>query len=433
MNFPFKKTIRIGLLTLASAGTAWAQGSSPLRSPAGTTDEYRLTLTGEQPGDGIRLSDSAVLNVGVTAEAGYDTNVFYTKESRIESAILHVIPSFNLNNRARTGQSPPAFTYQLGASLLYREYLSDNTDVKAQRGFSPTAIIALEANGAKVDFSLSDTFARLEEPSYGVSAEPLRHNHNLAQIALRFSPGGGRLQDTVGYRNSLDIFDQLSYGDNMAHEVWNDLSLKWLPKTAFYLRVMGGFTHFFNDSPSMPRSDAWTVGGQVGLRGLITAKLSADIGVGYGTALFENDTQVTGAASFAGRVGLWYLPTKFTSLGLGYEHGFRISPLIGDYYDLDTAFIAFNQGLGSRLVFGIEGRYEYRVYRNFRFLMMPFDRRDHIVFGGAKLDFFIQKWFYAGIGYSVSFDESNLDMAQANVVGVDYTKHLILGRVGITY
>ena len=441
MNCPnrAKTTIQAGLFLVvaASGGRAWAQDTSaesvraPVHAPA--AGEYAPVLGQPQMGDGIRLSDSAVLNVGVSAEAGYDTNVFYTKETPTPSAILLVTPFFNINNRSRSGTVPSQFTYQFGASLQYREYLDENPNVKAQRGFNPTATLGLASNGPKLGFAFTDTFSRIEEPSYGVSTETIKHNHNLGQIQLRMSPGGGRLADSIGYRNMLDMFDDLKYANNMQHELWNELGYKWLPKTSVYLRLSGNYTHFLQEDMANPRNNSFGLGAVLGLRGLVTAKLSLDASLGYGTAFFENDTQVSGLAQLSGRLGFLYRPTPFTDLGLAYEHGFRVSPLIGDYYDLNTAILTIDQAVGNRLVLGVEGRYEHRIYRGFSFAMSSVDRRDHIIIGGARLDYYIQKWFYAGIGYTITFNESNFDAVMANAVGVDYAKHQILGRIGVTY
>jgi opacity protein-like surface antigen len=427
MNFSYKISIQGGLLLLALSGQAFAQDS---------VTPYSLTLGREQYGDGIRLSESALLHVGVGAEAGYDTNVFYTGETPVDSAVLNVTPFFSIGNGLRRGTEVASrLVYQFGASLTYREYLNEDPNVKAQRGFSPSVTLGLSASGAKVGFNFNDTFARIEEPSYGVSSETIKRNHNLAQIQLRFSPGGGRIQDSIGYRNLLDAFDDLQYANNMGHEVWNDLSWKWLPKTAFYLRLLGGYTHYLTEDPAFPRNNSLSVGGNLGLRGLVTPKLTVDVSAGYATAFYENDTQVSGLANFAAALTLGYRLTPFTGISLGYARGFKNSPLIGDYYDLDTVSLIIDQAIGGKLVIGLEGRYEYRRYKNYFVMMMPFDRRDHIIIGGAKMDYFIQKWFYAGIGYALTFNESNNDvlLGGAPLLGVDYTKHQILGRMGITY
>jgi hypothetical protein len=61
------------------------------------------------------------------------------------------------------------------------------------------------------------------------------------------------------------------------------------------------------------------------------------------------------------------------------------------------------------------------------------ERDDHVVVGGAQIDVFLTQWFYAGVMYTVASNQSGDTPATADVVGVDYLKQQILGRVGVTY
>jgi hypothetical protein len=60
----------------------------------------------------------------------------------------------------------------------------------------------------------------------------------------------------------------------------------------------------------------------------------------------------------------------------------------------------------------------------------PVERKDNLLSAGALLDYYIQQWFYAGVSYNLALNNSNLDAAQG---GIDYTKQIILGRVGFVY
>jgi hypothetical protein len=385
------------------------------------------------PGDGVRLSESALLHLGVAAEAGYDTNVFYDNTARTQSAVLTVTPFFDISNSLRQGESGgQSFVYHLGASLAYRQYLNNDPNVKAQTAFTPTVNAGIAANGAKVNFALNDTFTRIEEAPYGPSQNIIKRDHNTGVLQVGISPGGGRITTLIRYANHLDYFEniELRYGNNMAHLGTIDTSWKWLPKTALFLRLSGGYIHYL--TPDATRSASVPVGAGLGIRGLITPKLSASIDLGYGTAFYlDKGTHVSGVGNVNAALALAYRLGYATSLGLGYSHGFRNSPIIGDYYNVDGVFLGVSQGIGARLVFTADGRYEWRRYQGVTRFMAPFERRDHVAGGQAKLDFFIQKWLYAGIGYNLTFNESNESAATAR--GVDYVKHQVLGRVGVTY
>jgi hypothetical protein len=101
-----------------------------------------------------------------------------------------------------------------------------------------------------------------------------------------------------------------------------------------------------------------------------------------------------------------------------------------------------SQSIGGRLVMSLDGRWEFRRYQNVPLGgMASGTRKDHLAVGQAKVDFYIQKWLYAGIGYVVSWNSSDLDTTLAatggamgtTVQGIDYLKHQILARLGVTY
>jgi hypothetical protein len=415
------------------------------------------------PGDGIRLSESALLHLGITAEAGYDTNVFYASDKTpsnqvAQSAVLVVSPFFDISNATRHGGVTQAFTYHLGASLAYRQYVDDDPNVKAQSHFSPSASAGIAVTGAKTSFSLSDAFTRLQEAPYGVLAngmqldgpETIKRDHNTASAQVGLSPGGGRITTTLRYTNRLELFEKesetdLSWGDNMGHEGMLDVAWKWLPKTALFLRANAGYIHFFNtdNDPAHRRTDSFPVSGGLGIRGLITPKLSSSIDLGYGTAFYpDKSLTVSGGSSVQGTVSLAYRLGFATALSLGYAHGFRNSALVGDYYDLDGVQIGASQSLGGRLVASLDGRWEYRRYQNVPLGTGFRTRKDHLAMGQAKIDFYIQRWLYAGVGYTVTWNSSDLDNVinqgmpagmPATIQGIDYLKHQILGRLGVTY
>jgi hypothetical protein len=94
---------------------------------------------------GFRVGENTYLRLGVAAEAGYDTNVFYSDQNKVDSATLRVTPSIELTNANRDGTTP-TMHYSLAASLLYREYLKDDPTVREQRAFNPVVSGSLGYN-----------------------------------------------------------------------------------------------------------------------------------------------------------------------------------------------------------------------------------------------------------------------------------------------
>lgn len=401
-------------------------------------------MVGTPQGDiGVKLSENSVLHVGVAAEAGYDTNVFYndnlendptTAGTPNSSAMMRVIPSFMVTNNGRDGKPRSAFVYTLGANLVYREYLNENQNVRSQRAFVPSAVATLALTGEKTRLSLGDMFTRSEEAPYRPGDKPLVRDTNQATATVGISPGGGRITTTLRYNNQFDYFETELYraASNMTHDGMFDVGWKWLPKTALFMQAGGAYVHYLEPmamgSAITGRGDSTHVRATLGLRGLVTPKTTINVSAGYATAFYENKQNPSGVSNILAQLDVGYLPTLLSRLNLQLMHGFRNSPVIGDYYDVDAAELRFSHSLG-RLVAGLGSAFEYRRYHNYVDpLGNPIDRKDAILTGSAGLDFFIQKWFFAGASYSVSLNRPSGDPA-----AVTYTKQQILARLGIAY
>jgi hypothetical protein len=388
-------------------------------------------MTGGPQGEiGVKVGETNVLHVGVAAEAGYDSNVFYNDDAAHSSAILRITPSIMMTNSGRDGKPHSAAIYTLGANLTYREYLNANEQIRSQRAFIPTFVGTLAINGEKTRFQLGDTFIRGEEAPYIEGGETIKRDTNQASATVGFSPGGGRITLSLRYTNVLDYFESAyTYASNMTHDGMIDLAWKWLPKTALFIQGGAARIHYLNPSdapsPALARDDSTQVRGTAGLRGLITPKTTLGISLGYATAFYPaGSPDPSGVSNFSAQLDVGYLPTLLSRLGLTLAHGFRNSPVIGDYYQVETAALAYNQALGQ-LVAGAQGSFEYRQYQNF-----VDARKDTLFNAGISLDYYIQRWFYAGASYGVQLARQQDDSANT---GVPYTKQLVFARLGIAY
>jgi hypothetical protein len=422
----------VGVSLLLLHATALAQGS------AGD-----LQMGSGQPAGGvggIRVGEGLFLRAGIAAEAGYDTNVFYNDQTRTESAILNVTPSLELTNANRDNSRPPLF-FSLGLTLAYREYLTDDSEIKEQRAFNPTIGGTLAYGAGGITASLSDQFTRIEEAPYQAGLDPIIRDNNIGTLQLGVAPGGGRIQTILRYVNTLDLFetDALNYGNRMGHDLSLDGSWKWLPKTALFLQLGAGYVQYLEGATAeaVGKRNSIPYRALVGLRGLVTPKLITAISVGYADAIYDDDVvNPSGMSNLAVGVGLTYTPIVFTSLGLAYAHEFRDSPIVGNLYDLDTVSARVMQQLGDFVLTGFS-RWEYRRYKGFQGPISQataVSRSDHIFQTGVQLDYFIQRWFYAGVGYAHLINRSSISNdAQAELPGLDFTKHLIVARLGIKY
>jgi hypothetical protein len=385
---------------------------------------------------GVMIGEGVYLRLAVAAEAGYDTNVFYNDQARTDSATFMVTPSVEISNATRDGSELPV-SFSLGVSMVYREYINDDSQVRAQRALNPTFGGVVAYNSGSQVLSLSDQYTRLEDPPYEKGGEPLTRNYNMAAFTAGLSPGGGRLPLLFRYTNTLDLFEgnQFNFGNRMSHDALLDLSWKWLPKTSVYLAGGIGYTQYLSDeADTAGKSNSLPYRVSTGLRGLVTPKLTVMVGVGFADAIYDNKAiNPTGASNLGVMAVSTYTASEWTSLGAGYAHEFRDSPVLGSYYDLDSFDLGVAQRVGP-VSLTLAGRYEYRRYKGFQF-GQPIGRKDNIYQVRLSADYLFQKWFYTGFSYSTLISRSSDAAASAMMAAgaLDYSKHLILGRVGVTY
>ena len=161
-----------------------------------------------------------------------------------------------------------------------------------------------------------------------------------------------------------------------------------------------------------------------GLRGLLTQKLALRLAAGYGYGFYASGAANTSGFGDVILVGeLNYIMSMTTAAGLGYTHEFQNSPLVGDFYNVDAVYGALRELVAGRVAVSASGRFEYRNYYGTEAGVKG--RTDKLVSASLTADDMIQRVFYLGVGYTLSFASTN------NLTGVDYTKHVIVGRLGV--
>ncbi len=316
------------------------------------------------------------------------------------------------------------------AGLTYRRYQSESAAVQQySNAWMPSAGLALSMASGQLGFGLADTFVRLEDPPYNAGQPPITRYNNQASAELRWAPGGGRLTGTLRYMNMLDVIQgDFSYATSMTNAVMLDASWKWLPKTAIFVNVTQGFVTYLEE-PTL-KTSSYPLRVTAGLRGLLTEKTSVLLALGYTNAFYSSGASTSGiwGSTFAD-LSFTVRPTMLSRVVLGYRHGFENS-VISNFYYSETAYASYVQQIASRLALDLSGRY---VYKNYQGLFDPqtLERTDNFFQVGATLDYFVRNWIYAGIGYALLVNRS--DVVSTVPVDVDYTKQQVFVRVGLTY
>lgn len=414
--------VSVGALAQSPSTTMVGYGGLPTRAGKGGE-------TGLQAGDGL-------VHVGAGAEAGYDSNVYYSSATNgtVGAGILRVTSFLEYTNATRTGEVPSGLFFDLGAALLYREYLSDQVDSKNRRAFMPSVGGSLEFSGNQaLALTLSDSFARTEDPPY-ISGTPLIRNANSAFVQLRITPGGGRLQGVVRYLNGLDLFDSstnYTFADSMSHEAMLDLSWKWLPKTALFVDIRQGFVSYLHSNSG--KVSSFPLHATIGIRGLITEKTSIGLSLGYSNGFYSGVSTVGFAGSTYVAADINYHPLIATILTLGYRHDFQNS-IISNFYYLDGVYAGLQQQVLGRIAMALSGRWEHRNMQGL--IGVPAggqsSRVDDFFQAGATIDVTLRGGMYIGAGYSLLANKSDQPIV-AMQPSPEYLKHQVFGRLGFTY
>ena len=408
----------------AASPVAWAQMQLTSSAPASLETMSAgagRSLTTRGIASGLKLGDEAILHAGVFADIGYDTNVFYGSNSQEGSGVLHVMPRLEITNAERDGSIPSGTYYDLVGSVDFVRYLSSNSDVANQSAINPSLGGSAEfSSGQALSFSLSETFSRYQQAPYVAGGPPIIRDDNMASASLRFAPGGGRLRVMLRYTNLIDKYEgTYDTGSNMGNEGVLDIGWRWLPRTTIYAQVAQGAITYFNSGTSS--SASFPLRTLLGLRGLLTEKLSVNIAAGYNNAFYSSGGSPTGFGNVGILAEVNYTISTLTRAGLGYHHDFVNSPFLGGYYNMDAIYGTFQQMVASRVVTYLFGRYENRRFGN--------GRIDNNVMGGVALDYMAGKFLLAGASYSLTLNRTTTGGPDQ----LDYTKHILLFRLGVMY
>ncbi|HEY7270400.1 MAG TPA: hypothetical protein VH951_11280, partial [Dehalococcoidia bacterium] len=356
---------RLALWT-AFAATVIARGASAQEVTIGYQG-LPYKMSGES-NTGVQVAEGVLLHLGAGAEAGYDSNVFYSNTAEVSSPIVRTSLFGEMTNATRTGAAT-RMTFDLRAGVTYRRYQSDDVvssngqDVK--NAWMPTAGLALSAGGGQFGFGIADTFARIEDPPYNPSALLITRYNNQASAEGRWAPGGGRLTATLRYMNMLDIFQgDYTYASANYNYFMLDAAWKWLPKTAVFVNVQQGYVFYLNDAEAQlnNKHSSFPLTATAGLRGLLTEKTSAILQLGYMNG-FYSGPQSTGGflGSTYAELSFSVRPTMLSRIVAGYRHDFTNAVIAGFSYN-EAVYASYVQQIAGRLALDLSGRY---VHRNF--------------------------------------------------------------------
>jgi hypothetical protein len=395
------------------------------------------SLTTRGLASGLKLGEGTILHAGIFGDIGYDSNVFYGSSndgSEQPSPVLHITPRLELTNSERDGTQPSGTYYDLVGSVDIRRYLKTgdtqtDRDIKDQNAVNPTIAGTVEfSSDQTLSFSLTDNFSRYQQAPYTEGTDPITRDDNMASATLRFAPGGGRFRAMLRYSNLIDKYEgAFNLGSNVGNEGVLDVGWRWLPRTSLYLQAAQGAITYFSAAHSGFAS--FPLRTLLGVRGLLTDKLSVNLAAGYSNAFYSGTSSPSGFGNVGIIAEVNYALSLLSRAGLGYHHDFVNSPFVGAYYNMDAFYGSYQQIVASRLVTYLYGRFENRRFGPDH---IGVSRADNNVTAGAAIDYMIGNFALLGASYSLNLNRT-ISGADGETGRLDYTKHTVLFRLGFLY
>jgi hypothetical protein len=399
-------------------------------------------------GPGIKLGEALVLHPGITVGLGYDTNMFYATgnppdanglggDPTVGAFYLGVRPGldFATPSLQRGGNTPHTVDFRLHAGVPMRFLLSSDPALYNHYtiGVDAGVFLALFPFGHWT-FDLFDNFVRTSEPPYSQSlalfAQDQAGNINIDQnqfgLRLHWRPGGERFETTLQYILGLFYYESTFFRTktDLTNDVQLRFSWKFFPKTALYLNLSETTnTYIFAcqgtaSTPCNQPPPAYPFRAVLGVIGLITAKLSVDVNIGYANSFTQSNANYPGSNSYnmvIGQAQLTWKPTLLTMLNLGYRHDFA-QALIGTYYDLDTAYFGLQQQFW-RFVAAARVGWERRNFNgNLQTDGLGDGRIDNLLIFHAELNFNIKDYLILTLGDDLSKNWSNCNVLAASAI-----------------
>jgi hypothetical protein len=399
-------------------------------------------------GPGIKLGEGMVFHPGIALEGRYDSNPLYVENSPPQAGYLHLIGHLDLATlppqRRTDGQgrvAPQKVDFRLKTALGYREYLSSNDRVTSQRALDVDAgfLLALFPQGV-FSFELVDDFARTVSARYtllpNIDNPTLGRDTNRATARFKLTPGGGRISFALAYSLAFDIFEdpQLAGANKIWHEIALNAKWKLLPKTALTLDVIEQiYTYYDRTGGVFGTLGEWQNVGSyplriyLGLVGLITARLSTVLKLGYGNGFYSD------SASYNMMVAMFelgYQFSPFAKVRVGFEHGFQDS-FIGNYFTDENAYVGYDHLIAQRFLLHLRVDYRYRQYEGLPPGVTAL--RQNLVTASLGLDYQIRDWVYVGLGYDFDVQDRTSGPTAQQLYAPDFLKHQVYGKVGFSY
>lgn len=413
-------------------------GPEAARAQVSSPSPYSASVYNEGPG--LRLGSSPlILNAGLAAEIGYDSNVFYLPSDEVGSTLMRLRAHLDLSTLTSKpiegdhSTADPKLDFRFSAQAEYREYFSVDPAVRAQRSVNLLggADVGILPRGP-FTLRIVDTFIRTIDPRNEESPANFTRDYNRVGLIGSYHAGGLEvgLSDyfNVNYFESTDV----SFGDLISDEGEAFARLRLLSQTLLSLSARFGYVHYEHNTSV----DGTPLRVLAGASTLFTTWLGASVSAGYGNSLSFRAPSFNSAI---GGVDVRFLLPRAARVTVGYRRDFYDTLLANAYSD-DQLYVAAEQPFFSRIAVHLDGSVRFRNYVG---LVDPATigvagfssstRSDEVFDAHAEFTVRAMSWLAISANYNLQVDLTDFELDSPGPVPVHYVKHSAFLRFDFAY
>lgn len=266
-------------------------------------------------------------------------------------------------------------------------------------------------------------------------------NHSIvAGTYMTVQPGSGAIfSERVGYHFNGTIFQHAASVSWFEHRIDSLTRWNFLPQTHMALAVDFRYIHYMRDTRKTNDIEAagnrrdnptgMPVRIKYSLGGLLTQRLSYDLGAGYAFIYYDPGTKVH---SWLLNALLRYDIRSNIGMQIEYKKDFETSTF-ADYYNFHRVVASFDAIWFDKLQTEISAGYGYYDYQT-DFTLNPDipERKDHLISLDAGVHYQFLDGLRLGLTYRLRVDNNNLEEDYGYARG-DFSKNRIMLKLNYEY
>ncbi len=458
-GFSFRLGLRLGAGLCAVLAASSPVRADPLGSPLPPFPSWMDPTDAVSPialvqGGGIKIGEGTVLQPQVGIQTGVISNVFYQNTNTVTAGLLRLLVEVGTGslpiqrlNPANTdqgvldaGATPTApaiqvesgdFQYSANVYASWDQYLSTNNNVTAQGGLGGGLVLRGLVNPQRpVQFAFQDVYSRLIRATNFESQADTNRDINDLGLRLNIVPTGRSLSGYVYYNNTIDVFEssEQQFANRLLNTFGGHLDWQWLPLTAVFLDVSGGYNTGLGSSDKVNSTPLTAV---TGIGTALTLNTTVNAQIGYTNGFYASGpsySSVTGSLLF----GFRYSPLGRVTALYSYNQQDSIN---ANFYSEHLLQLTVEQYFAPFVVFA-RPEVHFRDYQGT--VVMDINggntRSDTILGVTAGVRYNFRNWLAGTLDYTLTDVQTDFRyMADRFLVNPSYVRHELMLGVRAAY